>query len=358
MTTDLVETKTDTESESPLDEKQQAAEQAGDKTALSPGDRLQQARLHKGLTIEQVGEKLKIPASYIDIIDRSQFEKLPGLMFARGYIRSYARVVGLDADELIDSFDQFTGDNSQNTPKLSEGKDVEIRRQVSPVVSIGGVVSVVCILLVIAFSYYNWGGGQDSPASSEVADEYVPSEPAVAQTPAIIEKNPLEKGSLEEGSLEESTAAPDESEPVSEPLVDSSTSKETYPSDNSETFPVDALSNEASTVEPGEPEIAEANEAEPVAPAEPAVAEEPRLVVRFSADCWIQVRDMRGRNLYTDVQKAGSSLELEVPSAIQVRFGNVPGVQSVTFNGEPVEVTTSQPGRKVVSLVLGSEDAG
>ena len=49
---------------------------------------------------------------------------------------------------------------------------------------------------------------------------------------------------------------------------------------------------------------------------------------------------------------------MKVTDTIRVRFGNVAGVQSATFHGEPVEVEATEPGRNVVSLVLGSEDAG
>ena len=344
MTTDLLETKTDTNSESLLDESaqvdaQSTREQEREEGLQSPGERLQRFREQKGLTTEEVGKALKIPASYIDAIECSAFDKLPGLMFVRGYLRSYARLVDLDPDEIIQRFDQFTGDNGKETPRLSEGKDVEIRRQVSPVVSIGGAVSVISILLVVAFSYYNWGGGREvnasAPAVAEVSGNLAVPEPELivdTPTPPVTEAAP-EQDDQEEQSAD--FVLPDED--LTAPAM-------------SEGVPEEVLNNE--TAQATEQEFAG------VAPVEPALPDETHLVIRFIEDCWIQVRDMAGNSLYTDVQKAGSTLDLEVPDTIQVRFGNVAGVQSVTFHGEPVEVKASEPGRNVVSLVLGSEDAG
>ncbi|MCW7551897.1 DUF4115 domain-containing protein [Endozoicomonas gorgoniicola] len=338
MTTDLLETKTDTNSESLLDEStqvdaQSTHEQEREEGLQSPGERLQRFREQKRLTTEEVGETLKIPASYIDAIECSAFDKLPGLMFVRGYLRSYARLVDLDPDEIIQRFDQFTGDNGKETPRLSEGKDVEIRRQVSPVVSIGGAISVIAILLVVAFSYYNWGGGRvaNTSAVAEVSESPAVPEPE----PELIVGNPTH--------------------PVTEAAPEQ---------DDQEEQPADSVQPDEELIAPAvsdnAPETAQTTEQEVsgIAPVELALPDETHLVIRFIEDCWIQVRDMAGKSLYTDVQKAGSTLDLEVPDTIQVRFGNVAGVQSATFHGEPVEVKATEPGRNVVSLVLGSEDAG
>ena len=336
MTTDLSETKTDTNSESLLDESTQVDaqpthEQEREEGLQPPGERLQRFREQKRLTTEEVGEALKVPASYIDAIECSAFDKLPGLMFVRGYLRSYARLVDLDPDEIIQRFDQFTGDNGKETPRLSEGKDVEIRRrQVSPVVSIGGAISVISILLVAAFSYYNWGGG-NAPAVAEVSENLAAPEPELivgTPTPPVTEAVP-EQDDQEEQSAD--FVLPDED--LTAPAM-------------SEGVPGEVLNNEAA--QPTEQDVVG------VAPVEPALPNETHLVIRFIEDCWIQVRDMAGKSLYTDVQKAGSTLDLEVPDTIQVRFGNVAGVQSATFHGEPVEVKATEPGRNVVSLVLGS----
>ena len=345
MTTDLLESKTVSKSGSILDDVHNANDQAlpdpNQDLPLSsgerplPGERLQKGREEKGWPASQVAEELKIPAPFIDAIEHSQFEKLPSNMFARGYIRSYARLLGLDPDELITSFDHYTGDSRQNVPALTEGSDEKTNRYVSSVISISGCLTVIAALLVVGFSYYIWGdkeafsfaklSGTTSSSKAEVqltsdelTDEQLP-EPVIATQPSEPDqKNSDRTLQEEEPALTEVTNMTDLDDALDEVVDESST---------------------------------------PMA-SEPLLAQTARLAIQFVDDCWIQVQDMAGKTLYTDVQKGGSTLDLEVPPTIQIRFGNVPGVQSVSFNGEPVEVKATQSGRRVASLVLGSEDAG
>ena len=341
MTTDLLDrkqnTKLDENTQSPWNEVLEAtARNAPESDASqSPGDNLRRAREKAGYSCEKVGNALKIPASYIEAIDHCQFDKMPGLMFVRGYIRSYARHVELNPDVLIADFDRFIGQDGTDTPRLSAGRDVEIRRHVSPLISIGGVVCVVSILIVVAFSYYNrdFSSHGDAPLVSEAEEPALTidnTEPAFA--PLV-----MDHPELPESEVESEVGAVSGDSEFTEPVLPEEHMNKVIP-------------EETST--PVEPVVTEVVEPQPAAP---AIVQ---LTIDFIEDCWIQVRDMDGKNLFTEVQKAGSSLNLDVPPNIQVRFGNVPGVKTVMFAGEPVEVKMPAPGRKVASLILGSADAG
>ena len=348
MTTDLLDRKPDTKVQNALNKEPEVmsgeSSVAGMDAGQSPGDKLRLAREKAGYSCEEVGEALKIPGSYVKAIDHNQFDRLPGLMFARGYIRSYARHVELDPDTLIADFDYFTGQDGTDTPHLSEGRDVEIRRHVSPLISIGGVACVVSLLVVVAFSYYNWDSRshEDLPLSSGQAvepalvDETPASAPDLQEQPAIAESTVAESNVVEPETVEPEVGASLNEPDVTDPVM-------------SEDKPRELIPDEAAL--PEDPVLSEVT-GEPVGPQVVA------LSIDFVEDCWIQVRDMDGKNLFTDVQKAGTSLNLNVPSAIQVRFGNVPGVKSMVFAGESVEVKAPASGRKVASLILDSADAG
>lgn len=341
MTTDLLNrkqnTKLDENAQSPLNEEMEATVQdiPENDASQSPGDKLRQAREQAGYSCEEVGDALKIPAAYIEAIDHCQFDKMPGLMFVRGYIRSYARHVELSPDVLIADFDRFTGQDGTDTPRLSAGKDVEIRRHVSPLVSIGGAACVVSILVVVLFSYYNWGSRSpdDAPLVSGV------EEPALNIDSVEPELEPLvmDQPALPEPEAEQEIGTVPEDSEFAEPVVPEESMEEAIP-------------EEASM--PVEPAVAAVVEPQSAAP---AIVQ---LSMDFIEDCWIQVRDMDGKSIYTDVQSAGSSLSLDVPANIQVRFGNAPGVKNVRFAGEPIEVKVPASGRKVASLILDSGDAG
>jgi cytoskeletal protein RodZ len=74
------------------------------------GFRLQQARLQRAITLRQVSNATKIPLSVLEALERSDFSRLPGGIFTRGYIRAYANEVGLDAEALVEELDELLGD--------------------------------------------------------------------------------------------------------------------------------------------------------------------------------------------------------------------------------------------------------
>ena len=59
---------------------------------------LKKTREKRSLSIEEVSERLKIPASHLKTLEAGDIDRLPGLAFARGYIRTYGRFLGLDTE--------------------------------------------------------------------------------------------------------------------------------------------------------------------------------------------------------------------------------------------------------------------
>src|SRR5690606_4402542 len=79
------------------------------------GERLRQAREQQGIAIADAAERLHILASYIKALESGRYGVLPGTVFLRGYVRSYARLLQLDADEIVAQLDRELGtaDESQ-----------------------------------------------------------------------------------------------------------------------------------------------------------------------------------------------------------------------------------------------------
>jgi len=62
------------------------------------GKELQSERVNRGIEIEQISDSTKISSRYLTALEEDQFEQLPGGVFNKGIVRSYARIVGLDED--------------------------------------------------------------------------------------------------------------------------------------------------------------------------------------------------------------------------------------------------------------------
>ena len=70
------------------------------------GNRLKQARINKNLTLDDVAAELFILRRHLEAIEAEDFRSLPQIAFARGFVINYAKFVGLDPDEIADSFNR------------------------------------------------------------------------------------------------------------------------------------------------------------------------------------------------------------------------------------------------------------
>jgi cytoskeletal protein RodZ len=71
---------------------------------LGIGERLRNAREAKGLSLRAVADLTRIRAIYLQALEEERFDQLPGAVYARGFLRTYADALGLDADRLLDAY--------------------------------------------------------------------------------------------------------------------------------------------------------------------------------------------------------------------------------------------------------------
>jgi len=88
---------------------------AGHHGNMSIGERLSAARKARTLTTETVAEELKLDVNMIEAIERDDKAVLPAAIFVQGYLRRYARLVGLPEDELVRDY----ADSAGELPPLS-----------------------------------------------------------------------------------------------------------------------------------------------------------------------------------------------------------------------------------------------
>jgi cytoskeletal protein RodZ len=67
----------------------------------SVGQILRQRREAKNMSIEEIARATRVPMSSVERIESDQFDELPGEVFVRGFLKSYARAVNLDPDEIL-----------------------------------------------------------------------------------------------------------------------------------------------------------------------------------------------------------------------------------------------------------------
>ena len=95
------------------------------------GLRLRAARERRGLTLESVTAKTKVPATLWEALERNDLASWPSGLFARAYVRDYARIVGLDPEEVVEEFCRYfpNGDRRRGNLIRAQAEVVDIRSQ-------------------------------------------------------------------------------------------------------------------------------------------------------------------------------------------------------------------------------------
>jgi cytoskeleton protein RodZ len=88
--------------------------------SLTLGEKLRQAREARGITISEVAEQTRISALYLESIENNDYRGLPGGIFNKGFVKSYAKYVGIDEQEALRDYAQLLSDQGED--KIDETK--------------------------------------------------------------------------------------------------------------------------------------------------------------------------------------------------------------------------------------------
>ena len=149
------------------------------------GNKLRAARERRGISLRQIASATKISVSALEALERNDISRLPGGIFSRAFVRSYASEVGLDPDEMIQEFlAQFSHDTSEAThapPEAIEDHDsIESDRRTASTFLRLVAVSVPIAAAVV---YFGMSGRTVAPPR--------PMEPAAAAAPAVSPAPPV-----------------------------------------------------------------------------------------------------------------------------------------------------------------------
>ena len=121
---------------------------------LSPGAMLANARSEKGLSQEEIAELLKLKKNIVDALERDDYQDLPSPVFAKGYLRSYARIVGIKEESVVsdlheDHANRIPFGRLERRTLLPSGRVSRSKRGWRILFPIGLVVVVVVVLIYI-----------------------------------------------------------------------------------------------------------------------------------------------------------------------------------------------------------------
>lgn len=325
---------------------------------VNPGETLRQARESNGWSLAEVALKLNLTVTSLSNLEAGAFDKLPGHTFARGYIRAYAKLLGMDQTVLVQQFDQSTGTDSQGSNVHALGR---IEEPVRVSHTILRIVSLLLLIAVIGGGFVWWQDqtSQRTRDLTSLAPEHVevegadgttqihpidePEDQAVAENQADNSTSlalPQSETSAESTGAESAAPATEPAAPAVAPSAPAQTPAPVVAA------PATPAPNVPATPAQTAP-VAQAPSAEATAP----VAGEGQVQLQFTGDCWAQVTDGRGKVIFSGLKHKGDSVSVSGKPPLNVRLGVARAAQ-VSYNGQPVDIAPFTSG-ETARLKLG-----
>lgn len=159
----------------------------------SVGEFFRQVRETKGLTVDEVASKTRIRTDFVKALEEGNFAKLPDQVFARGFVRSYARSLGLDEEDAIHRFVQSAGafyEKQGERERLRQRQVEEERRRRANRKAVGVAIAVAIATLVFLLSREQTStlvrrSGPDAPTISKKSAPFAKESKEPASRPAV-----------------------------------------------------------------------------------------------------------------------------------------------------------------------------
>ncbi|PRC91916.1 helix-turn-helix domain-containing protein [Solimicrobium silvestre] len=302
--------------------------------AMSVGERLAFARTQQGLSIEQIAGQLKWSTRQIVEIEAGNYAVLPDLSTVRGFVRTYAKILKLDAAPLLEELSlEFAKlpvkavDRPLLDTPFPTGRMPWLGRQNNRSQRVFGGLFLAFLVLLAVFVYraelfhlFRSILPVSVESKAEHADVLTVQPDTHIAMPATLEANSPSVGISPSG--------------VSRPVAEASVA------------PVSA------SVPTQVPASVSANESLPVTPVQKTetknINPDDSLVLSFKQDSWVQIKHSDGSAVSSHLYKAGTEEVVNVSQPLNLIIGNGPGVEA-KLRGQNL-VLQKQNGSNVVNL--------
>ena len=307
-----------------------------------PGHILRQVREEKGLSQQEVARELHLTSRVINGLETDDFSHVNSPIFARGYIRSYARHLGLDADELVAEYDAVYGSPDHGKKPMSTIRKVS--EQARPGDAWVKLVSVVLVLALVGASWWWWQSQSDSVAPTPVDEVTVQDSQGEDRLAKLPEDEGLDLELQQMGSADAKVGFTDEAtteeSTTQEPAVNPEPVEEQQPV--AEQAPVVEQEVKVGAQPEAEQQVAETAPAAEQATAATLLPEvapgEGLLVIEFADDCWVEIQNGAGTMVVADLKSKGDVIALAVVAPAQVLLGRASAVTKFEFAARNIDL--------------------
>lgn len=279
------------------------------------GARLKEARVSKGMSLDELQEITKIQKRYLAAIEEGKLEILPGKFYAKAFIKEYANAVGIDPSELLEEHKEEIPETKEESPpveysRMQRAKKESVEKN-SKLFSIFPAIIVILLILAIVFVIWFFNGSSskgDNAAKEEKLDDT-----------EIIINNPNDKD-------KESSATEDNNKNEKSTNSDSKEKQKDMKQENESQAELTVVEVGTGSSPKSTLELSNAGD-------------EIKLVFETDSRTWLDVKGDQDQSLYSSTFEAESSpleLDLSGSSQIYLNIGNASDLK-VTINGIELE---------------------
>ena len=313
------------------------------------GQQLMLAREKAGMTLDEAARALNLKQEMVEAIEDSALDKLPPVTFVQGYIRSYARLLGLSEEKILDEFEAEVPHRLESElhprPPSPEGANSQ-----SPFIKLISLLIIVLALLVLVYAVYSYyiertEHIEQASLNANDAMMQLPSEAPLIEQQAETTDDDTLSVDTEPASAEDEEILP---ESIVEPVAALAQHKAIQPEqvDDAEQADVEEAAVGAAEAEADADAMATEETAAsevriedimPVAKPQPITGGDV-LALSAEQESWAQIVDANDIQLFYGMMKPGRELNLTGQAPFEVFLGNAP-VVSLSLNSTDIDMT-------------------
>jgi cytoskeleton protein RodZ len=352
-----------------LDRAEELAEPPSGSSRRSPGAMLAAQRETLELSIQQVADQLNLTMHFVRALEADCYDKLPGDVFVRGYLRAYSNLLRLDPVQVLAIFDEFASQKIARKEEAIKRRDRRRQDKNRPWIIFSGFAFVA---VAVGLWYLNPAAPvavTSTPSDSSGAADLSVLSSVPLQTPLTTDTQRVEPAVIAEmmpatAAVQEFSSAEPGASPAaqlttaSEPAVtitESPIAASSVPVASASVAVVSLSSSADSQVADVESPTAVQASADNLLSGQTETHQwsgSDELTLKFSADCWIEVEHQGGEESYKNQISAGNSLVFRGTAPFSVLLGNARDV-ALTFNGRSMDITSNVRADNTARLTIG-----
>ena len=296
------------------------------------GHQLMLAREKAGMDIEEAARAMNLRVEVVQALEDSNLDALPPVTFVHGYVRTYAKLLGLSEEKLLKEFDEEVPHEleSELHPRSSLADEADSQTPAVKLITIVIIVLAVVVLLYSIYSYYTDKSNHIamiSQTSSDVEIQLPPEAPLIEQQAQITEDDVLI---------------------VEQPQPEPEPEHETVAEAPQTTAVVEAEPVEPEAVAVAEPEIMAMQSEQPMTGSD-------TLSMSAEGESWVEIVDANEIRLFYGMIDQQQDINLTGQAPFDIFLGNAP-VVTLTVNAADIDMTKFTRSNNIAHVKISVQD--